>query len=105
MHIRRNDIVVAIAGRNAGTGKTGKVLQVIPNRGMAIVEGFNLVKKSMRKSQDNPQGGIGEKESPLAISNLLLYCPNCKNGARTATITDGNKKLRKCKRCSHTFDS
>lgn len=70
VHIKRGDVVIAITGEDAGTGKTGKVLQVMPESGRALVEGLNLVKKHMRRTQDNPQGGIVEKEAPIAVSNL-----------------------------------
>ena len=104
MRIRRNDTVIAIAGRNAGTGKTGKVLQLMPERGMAIVEGLNVVKKALRKTQDNPQGGIGEKESPMAISNLMPYCPTCKKGTRISRSKEDKQTIRKCRKCGHAFD-
>ncbi len=71
--IKRGDIVMAIAGEDAAGKKTGKVLQILPARNQAIVEGFHYVKKHMRKSQNNPQGGIVEKEAPIAISNLKLF--------------------------------
>lgn len=67
-HIKKGDTVVAIAGDDKG--KTGKVLQVIPGKGTAIVEGLNFVKKHMRATQENPQGGIVEKEAPMHVSNL-----------------------------------
>jgi len=72
VHIKRGDIVAAITGDDAAGGKTGKVLQVIPEKGRAIVEGLNMVKKHMRKSQQNPEGGIIEKEGSIAISNLVV---------------------------------
>lgn len=103
MHIKRDDMVVAISGKHAGTAKTGKVLQVYPRRQVALVEGFNLVKKALRKSEDNPQGGIGEKEGPIAVSNLLLYCPNCKRGVRTSRAKGDKGSVRKCKKCDHEF--
>ena len=70
---KRGDIVEAISGEDAASKKTGKILQVFPESQRAIVEGFNYVKKHLRKSQDNPQGGIGEKEAPVHISNLRLH--------------------------------
>ena len=73
MHVKRGDLVVAIRGEDAAGKKTGKVLQVFPEQGRALVEGFNYVKKHMRKSQDNPQGGIVEKEAPIAVSNLKVH--------------------------------
>lgn len=68
--IKRGDIVQVIAGDDAG--KSGKVLQVMPQKGSAVVEGLNLVKKHMRKTQDNPNGGIVEKEAPITFSNLKV---------------------------------
>jgi large subunit ribosomal protein L24 len=72
MHVRKGDIVEVVAGDDAAAGKTGKVLQVFPRESRALVEGVNLVKKCMRKTQDNPQGGIAEKEAPIAASNLRV---------------------------------
>ena len=100
--IRKNDTVVAVCGVNAG--KSGKVLGVMPERGRVLVEGVNLVKKTLRKSQDAPQGGIVEKENPMAISNVLLYCPECKKGVRIGREKDGDRRVRKCKLCGHSFD-
>jgi len=71
-HIKRGDLVTAISGDDAAGGKTGKVLHVLPAKGRAVVEGMNFVKKHMRKTQDNPEGGIIEKEGSIAISNLRL---------------------------------
>ena len=69
-HIKKGDTVVVIAGENKG--KSGKVLQIVPTTGRALVEGVNLVKKHMQKTQDNPQGGIVEREAPIAVSNLKV---------------------------------
>ena len=105
MHIRRNDIVVAIAGRDAGSGKTGKVLHVMHGSGKAIVEGLQLVKKAMRRSQERPQGGIGEKEAPIPVCKLQLFCPTCKKGVRVRVQLEAERKVRKCRKCGHPFDS
>jgi large subunit ribosomal protein L24 len=70
MHVRRGDVVKAITGSDAG--KSGKVLAVYPAKGRALVEGLNLVTKHLRKSQDNPNGKIVEKEAPIAVSNLAV---------------------------------
>jgi large subunit ribosomal protein L24 len=66
--IKKGDLVKAIAGDDAG--KTGKILQLLPDSDRALVEGLNFVKKHMRKTQDNPQGGVFEKEAPIHLSNL-----------------------------------
>lgn len=75
MHVRRGDIVRARSGADADGKKTGKVLKVYPATGRALVEGFNFVKKALRKSQDNPNGGIVTKEAPLAASKLVVVTP------------------------------
>ena len=69
-HIKRGDVVMPIAGDDAMGNKSGKVLRIFPESGRALVEGLNLVKKTLKKSQDNPKGGIIEKEAPMAVSNL-----------------------------------
>jgi len=66
--IKKGEMVQAITGEDKG--KTGKVLQLLPESGRAVVEGLNFVKKHMRKTQDNPQGGVFKKEAPIHLSNL-----------------------------------
>ena len=72
LHVRRGDVVRAISGEDADGQKTGKVLKIYPKKGRVLVEGFNFVKKHMRKSQDNPNGGIVTKEAPMAASKLVV---------------------------------
>jgi large subunit ribosomal protein L24 len=66
--IRRGDIVRVIAGDEKG--QRGKVLRVVPETGRALIEGINLVKRHLRKSQEHPHGRIAEMEAPIALSNL-----------------------------------
>ncbi len=68
---KKGDTVIVLSGENKG--KTGKVLQVLPGSGRALVEGINMVKKHMRKTQDNPKGGIVEKEAPLPVCKLRVF--------------------------------
>ncbi|HMP75639.1 MAG TPA: 50S ribosomal protein L24 [Kiritimatiellia bacterium] len=70
-HLKRDDIVFVRSGEHKG--KTGKVLRVNPQTRLAVVEGVNHVKRHMRKTQDNPQGGIVEKEAPLPVSKLVRF--------------------------------
>lgn len=100
--IRKNDMVVVNAG--VDRGKKGKVLHVIGGKGRALVEGIKLVKKCLKKSQENPQGGIAEKEASVAISNLMLFCPECKKGVKVGIARTENKAMRKCRKCGHSFD-
>ena len=81
-HIKRGDMVELISGDEAGSGKAGKVLQVLTGQQRAIVEGLNYIKKHMRKTQDNPKGGIVQKEAPIAVSNLRLHQPDAGPAAK-----------------------
>ena len=100
--IKKNDTVIAIAG--AQSGKTGKVLQVLPASQRVLVEGLNLRKKTLRKSEEHPQGGIVDREVPVAVSNVQLYCSNCKKGVRVGRERSTESVVRKCKSCGHAFD-
>ena len=70
LHVHTGDEVLVLAGKDRG--KKGKVLQVYPKADRALVEGVNLIKKSMRPTEDNPEGGITEREAPLHASNLKV---------------------------------
>ena len=69
-HIKRGDDVVVIAG--AHKGKTGKVLELLPAKQRARVEGVAMVKRHTRKSEQNPNGAIVEREGSVHVSNLML---------------------------------
>ncbi len=69
-HIKRGDEVVVIAG--AHRGKTGKILEILPKKQRARVEGVALVKRHLKKSQEHPQGTIAEREGSIHVSNLML---------------------------------
>jgi large subunit ribosomal protein L24 len=69
-HIKKNDVVVVIAG--AHKGKSGKVLEIRSNQHRAVVEGVAMIKRHLKKSQENPQGKIAEREGTIHVSNLML---------------------------------
>ena len=58
------------------------MLRVLPDENKVVVEGINRVYKHLKPSRRNPQGGRLSKEMPIAVSNVLLYCPNCRRGVR-----------------------
>lgn len=101
-YLKKDDLVVAVSGSASGTNRTGKIFTV--KKGRAIVEGFNFVTKTVRKSQDLPDGDIIKKEAPISVSNLQLYCPDCKRGVRiTRFKNDKGQSARKCRKCGHEF--
>lgn len=96
--IRKNDTVKVLAGRDKG--KSGRVLAIFPNSNKALVEGVNFVKKHARKTQQDQQGGIVSKESPINISDLILLCKACNRTTRVSftKLSDGSK-ARICRKC------
>jgi large subunit ribosomal protein L24 len=69
-HIKRNDEVVVIAGSHKG--KSGKVLEILAAKQRARVEGVGMIKRHLKKSQENPNGAIVEREGSIHVSNLQL---------------------------------
>lgn len=69
-HVKKGDNVQVISGNF--TGSTGRILQVLPEKQRVLIEGVRMIKKHQRKSQDNPQGKIVEREGPIHISNVKL---------------------------------
>lgn len=71
--LRKGDTVVVIAGRDRG--KSGKVLSVDRSKGRIVVEKLNMIKRHTKPNQKVKQGGILEREAPIAISNVMFLCP------------------------------
>lgn len=103
MHVHRDDNVKVLAGRDRG--KTGRVIRVFPKGDRVLVEKVNLVKRHTRPSQQVPQGGIVEKESPVHVSNLMVVCGKCGKPTRVGhkKLADG-KNVRLCKKCGEILD-
>ena len=89
--IRKGDTVVVIAGRDRG--KSGKVLSVDRSTGKVVVEKLNIIKRHTKPNQKVKQGGILEKEAPLAISNVMFLCPVTQKPTRLGVRTqpDGRR--------------
>ncbi len=103
MKIRKNDMVMVVAGNDRG--KTGKVLKVFPKDYRVIVEGINLRKKHTKPNQKNPQGGILEKEAPIHASNVMILDPKSNEPTRIGSrvILDektGKKKIARVAKAS-----
>lgn len=91
MKIHKSDTVIVLTG--AYKGQVGEVIKVSPKHEKVMIEGVNLVKKHLKPSQVNPDGGIIEKEAWIHVSNVALYDPKNKVGSRVGYTTDakGNK--------------
>lgn len=103
MHVRRGDLVAVIAGKERG--KRGKVLRVLADSGRVLVEKVNMIKKHQRPTQKLRQGGIIEREGPLAAASVLVVCGRCDRAVRTGTkFLADERKIRICKRCGEPID-
>ena len=91
MKIKKGDSVQVITGKYKG--KNARVLKVYPSKKTLLVEGVNMVKKHLRPTQENSQGGINEMESPIHISNVKLFV-NDKATRVGYKILENGKKVR-----------
>lgn len=99
--IRKGDTVIINAGREKK--KTGKVMRVIKDGTRVLVEKLNIVKKHTKPTQTKPTGGIVDREAPMSISNVQLFCTHCNKGVRTGYKMVKDKKVRVCKKCEKTI--
>ena len=103
MNIKKGDTVRVLSGKDKG--KEGVVLRALPQKERVVVEKVNMIKKAMRPTQQNPQGGIMSVEAPIHVSNVMVICPECKQPTRTGKKRDENgKKIRVCKKCGKDID-
>jgi large subunit ribosomal protein L24 len=103
LSIKKNDTVVVIAGREKG--KRGRVLSVYPQKDRLLIEKINIIKKHMKPTRKQTQGGIIEKEASIHVSSVMLICPKCSKPTRigNSVLQDG-RKLRICKKCGEVID-
>ena len=98
--IKKNDKVIVLSGKDKG--KTGKVLRFNAATNRAVVEGINIHKKHLRKRSEDTPSGIVEVPGTIHISNIALFCPNCKKGTRVSlSISADKSKVRNCKKCNN----
>ncbi len=101
--LKKKDNVLIICGEDKG--KSGKIIEIFPNKNRLIIEGINLVKKHMKPTQKTPQGGIIRQEGPIHISNVRLVCNKCNKPTSTNNgKTKEGKKVRVCKKCGEIID-
>ena len=103
VNIKKNDQVVVVTGREKG--KKGRVVEVDRGKARVLVEKLNMIKRHTKPSGQARQGGIIEKEGPIAISNVMLFCEKCKKGGGVSRkrLDDGTG-VRLCAACGEQFD-
>ena len=101
--MKKNDLVMVIAGREKG--KSGRILKVFPQKNRALIEKVNFIKRHTRPSGQTRQGGIVEKEAPIHVSNVMIICEKCNVPIRVGKkILDDGRKVRICKKCGELLD-
>jgi len=93
LHIRKGDTVQVIAGDDKG--KSGTVLELIPEKNRAVVEGVNIVTKHQKPSAGKPEGGIKKVEASVHISNLMLVDPASGKPTRVGRKLNEKGKLQR----------
>lgn len=100
--VRKNDTVVVIAGKEKG--KRGRILKIHPSENRVFVEKVNFIKRHQRPTQKQRKGGIIEKEGPIDLSKVMVYCKKCDRPTKIGMITlEDGKKQRFCRRCKETL--
>lgn len=96
LHVKTGDTVYVISGKDKG--KTGKVIKVFPKKGKVVVEGINVIKKHMKPSPINPQGGVVERAAAIFSSKVMLFDEKAGKPTRVAHKVVDGKKVRVSKK-------
>ena len=106
--LKKDDTVKVISGRDSG--KTGRVLSIDRLTGRVLVEHVMMIKRHTRPNPAKQiKGGIAERESPIAVSNVMIVCPGCNKAVRISHHVDqlpGGKtrRTRVCRKCGAALD-
>lgn len=102
LRIKKGDTVMVVSGKD--NKKTGKILRIYSKNDRVLVEGLNIIKKHVR-SRGNAPGGIEEREAPIHVSNVMLFCSKCNKPVRVRrTLLENGEKIRTCAKCGDAFD-
>jgi large subunit ribosomal protein L24 len=97
MKLKKGDEVVVLAGKDVG--RRGTITRVLPSSDRVIVDGMNMVKKHQKPTRATMQGGIIDKEMPIHISNVALWCRQCGATRVGYRMDDNGDKVRVCRKC------
>lgn len=101
---KKGDTVIVIKGKDAG--KKGTIMRVLPAAHKVVVEGVNILKKHIKPSKKNMQGGIIDINHPIQTSNIRIVCPDTGKSSRVGfKITRGGKKERIAKSTGASLDA
>jgi len=101
LHIKKGDNVKVLSGDDKN--QTGVVTKVYPKKGTAIVEGLNLVKKHLKKKQNEEKGSIVSKEAPIRVCKLMVVDPNTNKATRIGRKKNDKGKLQRYSKKTGNF--
>lgn len=103
LHVKKDDTVIVITGKDKG--KKGRIISAYPRENRVLVEGVNLVKKHQKPNQQNPQGGIIEREAAIHVSNVMLLDPKSGQPTRIGyKVLENGEKVRVAKKSGEAID-
>ncbi len=103
IRLRKGDKVQVISGTEKGKGPV-EVMKVFPETGRVLIKGVNIRTKHLKKTQENPKGGIVKKEFPIDVSKVLLFSEKLKKGVRIRVERKDGKSVRVGVPCGTQFD-
>jgi large subunit ribosomal protein L24 len=101
LHVKKGDNVKVLSGDDKN--QNGVVTKVYPKKGTAIVEGINIVKKHVKKKQNEEKGSIVSKEAPISISKLMVIDPSTNEATRIGRKKNNEGKLQRYSKKTGNF--
>jgi LSU ribosomal protein L24P len=97
MKVKKGDKVKVIYGKDKG--RQGVIERVYKKSNKVLIPGINLFKRHLKKTEQNPQGGVVDVPRPIDVSKLMLICPKCGKPTRVGFKREKGSKVRYCKKC------
>jgi large subunit ribosomal protein L24 len=97
MKVKKGDDVIVLAGKDIG--RRGTITRVIRDNDTVIVDGVNVVKRHTKPQGQVMQGGIIDKEMPIHVSNVALWCRECGATRAGYRFDESGQKHRTCRKC------
>lgn len=97
MKLRKGDAIIVTTGKDKG--KKGKIEQVFQKEHAVVIAGINIVKRHMKKRDEQHPSAIVEIPKPIDVSKIALVCPSCGKPTRVGWIVVKDEKVRMCRKC------
>lgn len=101
MKFKKGDGVKVVKGKDSG--KTGKIEKVFPKDNKVLIPGVNMYKRHLKARSQSQPSEIVNITKPLPVANVALVCPKCHVLTRIGTSSEGDKKIRICRKCEQAI--